>query len=178
MFPSQWKKYKFTFESYVINVISSSMGYLHFMHVKSRVNVTWIKDFITLLKVKQRIFFFFLHVLYSTLLNLPPLRFHCVGGCWDRTQDWCDLWHWQSEQTARSHSHMARSHPHSARSHPHLARSHPHSARARPHSVKGTKAWDFSLNLCQLHVHLYSIRINCKTGCGSVQMKVKVAKHW
>ncbi len=23
----------------------------------------------------------------STLLHLPPLRFHCVGGCWDRTQD-------------------------------------------------------------------------------------------
>jgi hypothetical protein len=29
-------------------------------------------------------------VLYSTLLHLPPLRFHCVGGCWDRTQDSCD----------------------------------------------------------------------------------------
>ncbi len=25
-------------------------------------------------------------VLYSTLLHLPPLRFHCVDGCWDRTQ--------------------------------------------------------------------------------------------
>jgi hypothetical protein len=24
------------------------------------------------------------------LLHLPPLRFHCVGGCWDRTQDSCD----------------------------------------------------------------------------------------
>ena len=23
---------------------------------------------------------------YSTLLHLPPLRFYCVGGCWDRTQ--------------------------------------------------------------------------------------------
>jgi hypothetical protein len=22
------------------------------------------------------------YVLYSTLLHLPPLRFHCVGGCW------------------------------------------------------------------------------------------------
>jgi hypothetical protein len=28
--------------------------------------------------------FFVLYVLYSTT---PPLRFHCVGGCWDRTQD-------------------------------------------------------------------------------------------
>jgi hypothetical protein len=26
-------------------------------------------------------------VLYSTLLHLPPLRFHCVGGRWNRTQD-------------------------------------------------------------------------------------------
>jgi hypothetical protein len=31
----------------------------------------------------------FFYVLYSTLLHLPPLRFHCVGGCWDRTQDCC-----------------------------------------------------------------------------------------
>jgi hypothetical protein len=21
---------------------------------------------------------------------LPPPKFHCVGGCWDRTQDSCD----------------------------------------------------------------------------------------
>jgi hypothetical protein len=27
-------------------------------------------------------------VLYSTLLLLPPLRFLCVGGCWDLTQDY------------------------------------------------------------------------------------------
>ncbi len=26
-------------------------------------------------------------VLYSTPFHLPPLRFHCVGGCWDLTQD-------------------------------------------------------------------------------------------
>ncbi len=24
---------------------------------------------------------------YSTLLHPPPLRFHCILGCWDRTQD-------------------------------------------------------------------------------------------
>jgi hypothetical protein len=29
--------------------------------------------------------------LYSTLLHLPPHRFHCVGGCWDRSQDNCDF---------------------------------------------------------------------------------------
>jgi hypothetical protein len=27
---------------------------------------------------------------FSTLLHLPPLRFHCVVGCWDRTQVSCD----------------------------------------------------------------------------------------
>ncbi len=31
------------------------------------------------------------YVRYSTLLYLPPLRFHCVGGCGDRTQDCCDF---------------------------------------------------------------------------------------
>ncbi len=34
---------------------------------------------------------FFMSVLYSTLLHLPPLRFHCVVGSWDRTQDSCDF---------------------------------------------------------------------------------------
>jgi hypothetical protein len=28
---------------------------------------------------------------YSTLLHLAPLRFHCGGGCWDRTQDSSDF---------------------------------------------------------------------------------------
>ncbi len=40
---------------------------------------------------KQSVFRFFSYVLYSTLLHLPPLRFHCVGGCWDRNQDCCDF---------------------------------------------------------------------------------------
>ncbi len=31
--------------------------------------------------------FFFLCLLFNlTLIHLPPLRFHCVEGCWDRTQ--------------------------------------------------------------------------------------------
>jgi hypothetical protein len=29
-------------------------------------------------------------IYYSTLLHLPPLRFHCADGCWDRTQDHCN----------------------------------------------------------------------------------------
>jgi hypothetical protein len=36
-------------------------------------------------------FLIFFYVLYSTLLHLPPLRFYCVGECWDRTQDCCDF---------------------------------------------------------------------------------------
>ncbi len=32
-----------------------------------------------------------------TLLHLPPLRFHCFGGCWDWTQDCCDIGHRPSD---------------------------------------------------------------------------------
>jgi hypothetical protein len=38
----------------------------------------WLKGFFWI---------FSFYVRNSTLLLLPPLRFHCVGGCWDRTQD-------------------------------------------------------------------------------------------
>jgi len=33
----------------------------------------------------------------SILLHLPPLRFHCLEGCWYWTQDSCEFWHWQSD---------------------------------------------------------------------------------
>ncbi len=33
-------------------------------------------------------FWFFFYVLYSTLLHLPPLRFHCVGGCYHCVWRW------------------------------------------------------------------------------------------
>ncbi len=36
-------------------------------------------------------FFWIFDVRYSTLLHLPPLRFHCVGGGCHRTQDYCDF---------------------------------------------------------------------------------------
>jgi hypothetical protein len=39
-------------------------------------------------KVKRRLSFH--NKLYSALLHLPPLRFHCADGCWDRTQDRCN----------------------------------------------------------------------------------------
>ncbi len=38
----------------------------------------------------ENVDFSLFYVRYSTLLHLPPLRIHCVGGCWDRTQDSCD----------------------------------------------------------------------------------------
>ncbi len=46
-------------------------------------------------------------VLYSTLLHLPPLRFHCVGGWRNRTQDICAFGIWLSDAL----NHSARSHP-------------------------------------------------------------------
>ena len=35
--------------------------------------------------------FSFFNVRYSTVLELPTLRFRCVVGFWDRTQDCCDF---------------------------------------------------------------------------------------
>jgi HrpA-like RNA helicase len=34
---------------------------------------------------------FSFHVFYSTLLHLPPLRIHRVGGCWGRTHHCCNF---------------------------------------------------------------------------------------
>ncbi len=38
-------------------------------------------------KIKGGYFFGCFFILYSALLHLPPLRFHCVDECWDRTQE-------------------------------------------------------------------------------------------
>ncbi len=35
--------------------------------------------------------FWIFYIHYSALFHLPPLHFHCVGGCWDRTQACCDI---------------------------------------------------------------------------------------
>ena len=70
-----------------------------------------------------------MYILYSTLLYLPPLRFHCVGGCWDEAQDCGDFGSGTWAVTVR-HSNQSAIDliKHSARSHPHPAKSHPHSA--------------------------------------------------
>ncbi len=49
-----------------------------------------------------------MYVLYSTLLHLPPLRFHCVGGCWDETLQRTVA---TSALAVRRSNHSARSHP-------------------------------------------------------------------
>jgi hypothetical protein len=100
-------------------------------------------------------------VLNSTLLHLPPLKFHCVGGYWDR--------YWLSDAVttrldlipsrlyilsrlgqissplgyrsypvpARSHSPLGyRSYPVPARSHPPSTRSYPVPAISHPHLAR------------------------------------------
>ncbi len=42
------------------------------------------------LKGRSHEIFGVFYVLYSTRFHLPPLRFHCVGGCWDQTHECCD----------------------------------------------------------------------------------------
>jgi hypothetical protein len=59
------------------------------------------------------ILFLLLYVLNSTLRHLPPLTFHCVGGCWDQPRTVATL-----ALAVRCANHLAGSHPHSARSHP------------------------------------------------------------
>ncbi len=36
------------------------------------------------------LFYFCMHFIQNSF-HLPPLRFHCVGVCWNRTQDCCDF---------------------------------------------------------------------------------------
>jgi hypothetical protein len=53
--------------------------------------------------VSNRVIFrFFLYVLYSTLLHLPPLRFHYIGRMLETNPGQLQLWHRQSNAlTAR-----------------------------------------------------------------------------
>ncbi len=45
------------------------------------------------LAVKNKVQNYFVLIFspFIQLLHLPPFRFHCVGGCWDQTQDCCDF---------------------------------------------------------------------------------------
>jgi hypothetical protein len=65
-----------------------------------RYRTDWMLDSLTFWHLKRGtpcrrdnrgIFGFFSYVSYSILLHLRPLRFHLVGGYWDRTQDFCDF---------------------------------------------------------------------------------------
>jgi hypothetical protein len=110
--------------------------------------------FIVYSKKMEGLFDFFdACILYSTKLHLPPLRFHCVGACWDQTQGSCDfgigcqkLWPLIHTRLRLIHSrlHLINTRlnfiHNSATSHPHLlhpiqnsATSHPHSATSHPH---------------------------------------------
>ncbi len=55
--------------------------------------------------IKTSIDLRFLKVLYSTLLHLPPLKFHYVGGWYDLTQDCCKVC-----IVSQRINHLARSH--------------------------------------------------------------------
>ncbi len=74
-----------TFASHFLSYFSTSPLYLIIPLLASHLPV---------LLFKQKDFFFFIlfGFFYSTLLYLPPLRFHCVGGCWDRTQDYVHIY--------------------------------------------------------------------------------------
>jgi hypothetical protein len=60
------------------------------------VNAPWVQaDIQSRYKLDSEIltgeFFVFFMYFIQHLLHLPPRRFHCVGGCWDRIQDCCDV---------------------------------------------------------------------------------------
>jgi hypothetical protein len=66
--------------------------YLYFLYILFNNFIPRPSD--SVLKRRDYIFFkgdfYSFKVLNSTLIHLPPHRFHSVGGCWDWTQDCCD----------------------------------------------------------------------------------------
>jgi len=94
------------------------------------------------------LFFFLFHVQYSTLLHLPPLRFHCVVGCRYMNPGLLQCLHWQpdaptyrpdlihlghiSSTSARSHLQLGHISSTSARSDPQLGQISSTSARSHP----------------------------------------------
>jgi hypothetical protein len=55
-------------------------------------------------KLGSWILSFMLPYIFSKLLHLPPIRFHCVGGCWDRARTVATF-----ALTARPSNHSVRS---------------------------------------------------------------------
>ncbi len=58
---------------------------------------------------RQEYFLLVLSALYSRLIHLPPLRFHCVEGCWDSRMEPRTVP--TSALAVRRSNHSARSHP-------------------------------------------------------------------
>jgi hypothetical protein len=73
-----------------LNLQNTTTSYAH-MLIKEMWVLLKLVPTITVVIVNRGIFWIFFYVLNSTLLHLPPLRLHCVGGCWDRTQACCDF---------------------------------------------------------------------------------------
>ncbi len=71
--------------------------------------------------------FEFFDSLFSTLFHIPPLRIHFVKGCWDRTQDCCDIGIVSQtlQPLGKISSSSARSHPNAGQISSCSARSHP-----------------------------------------------------
>jgi hypothetical protein len=71
-----------------VNLLSPSIAGPHTRQLLSEQCVLLCN--VILLFLKGDFFDFFFEFTLS-LLHLSPLRFHCVGGCWDRHQDCCDF---------------------------------------------------------------------------------------
>jgi hypothetical protein len=76
--------------SYYFQSFFCSMLLLFFFRFAFHLSSFLIWESVILIFLNRGVFEFFCF-LYLTLLHLPPLRFRCVGGCWDRTQDCCDF---------------------------------------------------------------------------------------
>jgi hypothetical protein len=91
----------YDFKTSLISEVLFSLNHLNYLKVSQICDLKYSFNFgntiqfepFKLLKSLRGFFFNlnFFYVRYSTLLHLPPLRFHCVGECWNRTQDCYDL---------------------------------------------------------------------------------------
>jgi hypothetical protein len=124
----------------------------------------------------------FFYVLYSTLLHLPPLRFHCDGGCWDRTRTVVTsaLAVRSSNQSARSHSQKLRSCSAVQKVTVQLTRVQPslkgYSIAQRMHSrLRRMQRRSFGLSVAQ-EVAAYLSRMHRSTVVYSLALRCRVAQ--